>query len=56
MQAQFVVPVSFTYRMDSKLVRQSCAYFTVALTQASRVWRIASWAWIKGVTNGTPAF
>jgi hypothetical protein len=53
--AYVVVPVSFTDRMNSKLVRQ-VAYSTVALTQASCVWRIASWAWTKGVRDGTPAF
>lgn len=54
--AYVVVPASFTYKMNGKLVSQSGAYFTVALTQVSGAWRIASWAWTKGTTDGTPAF
>jgi len=54
--AYVVVPVSFSYKMNGKLVNQSGAYFTIALTQVSGVWHIASWAWTKGVTKGTPAF
>ena len=54
--AYIVLPVTFSYKMNGKLVNQTGAYFTIALTQATGAWRIASWAWTKGTTEGTPAF
>lgn len=33
--------------MKGKLVDQTGAYFTIALTQVDGTWRIASWAWTK---------
>lgn len=54
--AYIVVPVSFSYKVNGKPVRQAGAQFTAALSESNETWRLSSWAWTKGVTEGTPAF
>ncbi len=46
--AYVVVPASMTFNMQGKQIKQSGAFFTVALRRVANSWRIAAWAWSKG--------
>jgi len=48
LNAYVVVPATMTFKVKGQQVRQTGAFFTVALQNASEGWRIAAWAWAKG--------
>ena len=50
--AYVVLPATMTFNIKGKAVKQSGACFTVALRRADGDWRIASWAWTKGIGGG----
>ena len=47
--AYVVVPASMTFRVRGREITQTGAIFTVALRKLAIGWRIAAWAWAKGV-------
>lgn len=47
--AYVVVPATFEYKVHGKQVTQTGAVFTVALRKLAEGWRIAAWAWAKGI-------
>jgi ketosteroid isomerase-like protein len=47
--AYVVVPATMTFQVQGKQVTQTGAIFTVALRKVTDGWRIAAWAWAKGV-------
>ena len=49
--AYVVVPATMTFDLKGRRVTQSGASFTVALRKVSAGWRLASWAWTKGVAS-----
>jgi ketosteroid isomerase-like protein len=49
--AYVVVPVSMTFKLRGKQVTQNGAFFTVALRNVADRWRIAAWAWAKGLAQ-----
>jgi ketosteroid isomerase-like protein len=49
--AYVVVPATMTFALKGKKVTQSGASFTVALRKLPAGWRLASWAWTKGVAS-----
>jgi ketosteroid isomerase-like protein len=46
--AYVVVPTTFDYNRQGKLVSQTGASFTVALRKVDGNWRLTAWAWTKG--------
>lgn len=49
--AYVVVPATMTFKVQGQTVTQSGAMFTVALRRVAEKWRIASWAWAKGIRD-----
>ena len=49
--AYVVVPASMTFKLRGKQVTQTGAVFTVALRMSADGWRIAAWAWAKGMAR-----
>lgn len=49
--AYVVVPATMTFKVQGKHVTQSDAVFTVALCKGPDGWRIAAWAWAKGIRS-----
>lgn len=47
--AYVVVPATMTFKVQGQQVTQTGALFTVALRKLAEGWRIAAWAWAKGV-------
>jgi ketosteroid isomerase-like protein len=47
--AYVVVPATMTFDLNGTQVTQTGATFTVALRRLADGWRIAAWAWSKGV-------
>ncbi len=47
--AYVVVPAAMTFKVQGQSIVQSGATFTVALRKVAGKWRIASWAWAKGI-------
>ena len=47
--AYLVVPATMTFDLNGTQVIQTGATFTVALRRLADGWRIAAWAWSKGV-------
>ena len=47
--AYVVVPATMTFKVQNQQVTQTGALFTVALRKLAEGWRIAAWAWAKGV-------
>ena len=47
--AYVVVPATMTFKAQGQSIVQSGATFTVALRKVAGKWRIASWAWAKGI-------
>ena len=47
--AYVVVPATMTFKVQGQQVTQTGAIFTVALRKLAEGWRIAAWAWAKGV-------
>jgi len=46
-----VVPATMRFKVHGKQITQSGAVFTLALRQLSDGWRIAAWAWAKGMAQ-----
>ena len=46
--AYVAVPVSMSFSVRGKRVRQSGSVFTVALRKLAAGWRVTAWAWAKG--------
>jgi ketosteroid isomerase-like protein len=49
--AYVVVPATMTFKVHGKQVTQTGAIFTVALRKLADGWRIAAWAWAKGIAQ-----
>lgn len=49
--AYVVVPATMTFKVRGKQVTQTGAIFTVALRKLAEGWRIAAWAWAKGIAQ-----
>ena len=49
--AYVVVPATMTFKVRGKRVTQTGAVFTVALRKLNDGWRIAAWAWAKGIAK-----
>jgi len=49
--AYVVVPATMTFKLQGKQITQSGAFFTVALRKLNEGWRIAAWAWTKGIAQ-----
>ena len=49
--AYVVVPATMTFKVHCKQVTQTGAVFTVALRKLAEEWRIAAWAWAKGIAE-----
>lgn len=49
--AYVVAPATMTFTLKGRQVTQSGAFFTVALRRLPAGWRVASWAWTKGVAT-----
>lgn len=49
--AYLVFPAMLRSRLNGELVVQTGAVFTVALRRRAEQWRIAAWAWTKGVVR-----
>jgi len=49
--AYVVVPATMKFSLHGKPVTQTGATFTVALRKVAGAWRIAAWAWAKGVAK-----
>ena len=49
--AYVVVPATMTFKVRGKQVTQTGAIFTVALRKVAEGWRIAAWAWAKGIAR-----
>lgn len=47
--AYVAVPATMTFKVQGQQVTQTGAVFTVALRKLAEGWRIAAWAWAKGV-------
>lgn len=47
--AYIVVPATMTFKVQGQEVKQTGAVYTVALRKLAEGWRIAAWAWAKGV-------
>jgi ketosteroid isomerase-like protein len=47
--AYIVIPATMAFKVQGKTVNQGGAMFTVALRKVAQGWRIAAWAWAKGV-------
>ena len=47
--AYVVVPATMTFKLRGKQITQDGAVFTVALRKLADEWRIAAWAWAKGI-------
>lgn len=47
--AYMVVPATMRFKVHGKQINQSGAVFTMALQRLSDGWRIAAWAWAKGI-------
>ena len=45
--AYVVVPASFSYKQNGKLVKEAGATFTLVLQKGMAGWRITAWAWAK---------
>ena len=48
--AYVVVPATMTFKVQGMQIRQSGAFFTVALRKLNAGWRVTAWAWTKGTT------
>ena len=51
--AYVVFPTTMTFNLKGQPIRQSGAFFTVALNKVDGAWRLASWAWTKGTAQMT---
>ena len=51
--AYVVVPATMTFKVHGKQITQSGAIFTAALRKHEDGWRIAAWAWAKGIPVAT---
>jgi ketosteroid isomerase-like protein len=49
--AYVVVPTSMSFNVHGKHVSQTGSVFTVALRKVGAEWRLAAWAWAKGVSE-----
>ena len=49
--AYVVVPATMTFKVHGQQVIQTGAIFTVALRKLADGWRIAAWAWTKGMSK-----
>jgi|ERR1043165_5872097 len=49
--AYVVVPATMIFKIHGKQVTQTGAIFTVALRKLAEGWRIAAWAWAKGIAQ-----
>lgn len=49
--AYVVVPATMTFKVRGKQIVQTGAVFTVALRKLPEGWRIAAWAWAKGIAQ-----
>ena len=47
--AYVVVPATMTFKLRGQEITQVGAVFTVALRRLAEGWRIAAWAWAKGI-------
>lgn len=47
--AYVVVPVSYTFTMKGKPMKQSGSIITVALQKGASGWRMSAWAWSDGI-------
>lgn len=47
--AYVVLPATMTFKVQGQQVTQTGAMFTVALRKLAEGWRIAAWAWAKGI-------
>jgi hypothetical protein len=47
--AYVVVPATMTFKVKDQQVTQTGAFFTLALRKLTEGWRIAAWAWAKGI-------
>jgi hypothetical protein len=47
--AYVVLPATMTFKVQGQQVMQTGAVFTVALRKLPEGWRIAAWAWAKGI-------
>lgn len=47
--AYVVVPATMTFKVQGQQVTQTGAVFTVGLRKLAEGWRIAAWAWAKGI-------
>lgn len=50
-RAYVVIPATMTFKVHGKTVTQTGAMFTVALRKLADGWRIAAWAWAKGMAG-----
>ncbi len=48
--AYVVLPATMTFKVRGQQVTQTGAIFTVALRKLDDGWRIAAWAWAKGMS------
>lgn len=49
--AYIVVPATMTFKVHGKQITQTGAVLTVALRKLADGWRIAAWAWAKGIAQ-----
>ena len=49
--AYVLVPATMKFKLHGQQVTQSGATFTVALRKLDGVWRLAAWAWAKGIAQ-----
>jgi hypothetical protein len=47
-RAYIVVPVSYTFTMKSKSMKQSGSVLTAFLQKGASGWRVTAWAWSDG--------
>ncbi len=48
--AYVVLPATMTFKVHGQQITQTGAIFTVALRKLDEGWRIAAWAWAKGMS------
>ena len=49
--AYLVIPATMSFKLQGKQITQSGAIFVVALRKLNDAWRIAAWAWAKGIAQ-----
>jgi hypothetical protein len=49
--AYIVLPTTMSFNLNGTPIKQTGAFFTVALRKSNDGWRMASWAWTKGTAQ-----